>query len=228
MTPMTLTLPAWRVRWGSERSPCAQCPATVELGQLEGVDVQQRAGLGPLIAPRGLRALAAALTRHAVALEDLPDRRAMPAREELQLHRPVVGPLARGSGSPARPRCSAPTGTTAAATSASADTRATPARPRWRACQRCHQRCAVAGATLRAAAACPQRRTLLDQHHQLKTALQSELAPTVLHVRSPSAGLSSQTAPSVGGRTPSQPFTKSVGRSARPADVGHRSSPSPS
>lgn len=28
----------------------------LELGQLEGVDVQQRAGLGPLIAPRALRA----------------------------------------------------------------------------------------------------------------------------------------------------------------------------
>ena len=36
----------------------------------------------------------------------------------------------------------------------------------------------------------------------LEPALQSELAPTVLHVRSPSVGLSSQTAPSVGGRTP--------------------------
>src|SRR4051812_30689913 len=60
----------------------------------------------------------------------------------------------------------------------------------------------------------PERRTALDQAHQLQPALQSELAPTVLHVRPPSAGLSSQTAPSVGGRTPSYPFSKSVGSSA--------------
>src|SRR3954454_4054863 len=59
----------------------------------------------------------------------------------------------------------------------------------------------------------PERRTALDQPHQLQPPLQSELAPTVLHVRPPSAGLSSQTAPSVGDRTPPQPFTKSVGRS---------------
>src|SRR3954452_11564170 len=61
----------------------------------------------------------------------------------------------------------------------------------------------------------PGRRTALDQAHQLQPALQSELAPTVLHVRPPSAGLSSQTAPSVGGRTPSYPFSKSVGSSSR-------------
>ncbi len=60
----------------------------------------------------------------------------------------------------------------------------------------------------------PQRRSPLDQPHQLKAALQAELAPTVLHVRPPSAGLSSQTARSVGGRTPRQPFTKSAGSSA--------------
>ena len=57
----------------------------------------------------------------------------------------------------------------------------------------------------------PERRPVLDQHHQLKTALQSELAPTVLHVRSPSAGLSSQTAPSVGGRTSSLNRSRSDG-----------------
>ena len=38
--------------------------------------------------------------------------------------------------------------------------------------------------------------------------------PRVLHVRPPSAGQSSLTAPSVGGRTPSQTFTNSVGRSS--------------
>src|SRR4051794_851406 len=67
----------------------------VELGQLEGVDVQQRAGFGPLIAPAAGRPLGAPLTADAVALEDLPDRRAMPPAEELQLHRPVVGLLSR-------------------------------------------------------------------------------------------------------------------------------------
>src|SRR3954470_4920521 len=64
----------------------------------------------------------------------------------------------------------------------------------------------------------PERRTTLDQAHQLQPTLQSELAPTVLHVRPPSAGLSSQTAPSVGGRTPSYPFSKSVGSSTRRAE----------
>src|SRR4051794_41504329 len=64
----------------------------------------------------------------------------------------------------------------------------------------------------------PERRTTLDQAHQLQPTLQSELAPTVLHVRPPSAGLSSQTAPSVGGRTPSYPFSKSVGSSTSPDD----------
>ena len=46
-------LPTLRER--SERSPCAQSRAG-RTGQLEGVDMQQRPGLGPLIAPRGLRA----------------------------------------------------------------------------------------------------------------------------------------------------------------------------
>ena len=44
----------------------------------------------------------------------------------------------------------------------------------------------------------------------------SELASTVLHVRPPWEGQSSQTAPSIGGRTsPRQPFTKTVGISTR-------------
>src|SRR3954470_14667512 len=71
----------------------------------------------------------------------------------------------------------------------------------------------------------PERRTALDQAHQLQPALQSELAPTVLHVRPPSAGLSSQTAPSVGGRTPSYPFSKSVGSSSSSTQRRHASPP---
>src|SRR4051794_34595727 len=70
-------------------------PGPLELRQLEGVDVQQRAGLGPLIASRAGRPLAASLAADAVALEHLVDRRTMPASQELQLHRPPVGLLAR-------------------------------------------------------------------------------------------------------------------------------------
>ena len=52
MTPMTLTVPA--VAGAVRLAAVAVGPVAraVELGQLEGVDVQQRAGLGPLIAPR--------------------------------------------------------------------------------------------------------------------------------------------------------------------------------
>jgi len=58
--------------------------------QLESVDVQQRAGFGPFIAARALRALATSLARHAIAAQNLPDRRAVPAAEKLQLHRPQL------------------------------------------------------------------------------------------------------------------------------------------
>jgi hypothetical protein len=67
----------------------------VELRQLEGIDVQQRAGLGPLIAPGRLPRLAAPLPAHAVALEHLPARRAVPAGQPRQAHRPPIGLLAR-------------------------------------------------------------------------------------------------------------------------------------
>src|SRR3954453_8892392 len=105
MTPMALTSPAWRGRggWGGGAAPPRVAgaggrgaapvrPVTgpVEPRQLERVDVQQRPRLGPLIAPRGLRALGAPLTRHAVTRQDLPDRRAMPAGQPRQAHRPVV------------------------------------------------------------------------------------------------------------------------------------------
>src|SRR6476469_4828 len=67
----------------------------VEFRQLERVDVQQRSGLGPLITTRALRTHGAALAAHAVAVEDLPDRRAMTPAKQLQLHRPVVRLLSR-------------------------------------------------------------------------------------------------------------------------------------
>src|SRR3954470_21180891 len=93
MTPMTLTRPAWRVR-----CTCAVAvrpvPHDLELGQLEGIDVQQRPRLGPLIAPGALRALGAALTTDAVTFEDLPDRRAVPTGQPRQTHRPPVRPRA--------------------------------------------------------------------------------------------------------------------------------------
>src|SRR3954447_19432675 len=72
----------------------------VELGQLKSIDVQQRARFGPLVAPGRRRAFGAPLTADAVALEDLPDRRAMPAGQKLQLHRAVVGLLACGEDRP--------------------------------------------------------------------------------------------------------------------------------
>ena len=137
----------------------------------------------------------------------------MAAGQELQLHRPPVGLLARASGSPAPPRRSAPTDTTAAARRACADTPATPAQPRLAARQRCHHRCAVAGATLRAAAAALNDAPALDQPHQLKR----PCSPS-LHLRSSMSGLLRRVCrrrphpPSEAGRPP-QPFTKSVGRS---------------
>jgi hypothetical protein len=57
----------------------------------------------------------------------------------------------------------------------------------------------------------------LNQPDQPQPSGQSELASTVLHVRPPSEGLSSQTAPSVGAGRHIEPFTKSVSRTARPA-----------
>ena len=190
----------------------------VELGQLERVDVQQRAGLGPLIAARGLRPLAATLARHAVTLEHLPDRRAMPPGQELQLHRPPVGLLARGQDrllgldaqrprTRARPRRPACADTLSDARSASLAAR-----------QRCHHRCAVAGATLRAAAAALS----VDPLSINITSSRRPCSPS-LHLRSSMSGLLRRFCrrrphpPSEAGRPP-QPFTKSVGRSARPPE----------
>src|SRR3954452_23312623 len=94
MTPMTLTRPAWRGR-GTCAVAVRPGPPGLELWQLEGIDVQQRPRLGPLIAPGALRALGAALTTDAVTLEDLPDRRAVPTGQPRQTPRPVVRPRAR-------------------------------------------------------------------------------------------------------------------------------------
>jgi len=112
----------------------------IEAGKLERVDVQQRAGLGPFVALGGLRALGAPSPRDAVACENLVDRRAMAACEELQLQRAVVR-LRPGD-----------------------------------------QDCLLRLDRQRP----PERGTPFDQQHQLMTAQQSELAPTVFHVRSPS------------------------------------------
>jgi hypothetical protein len=75
--------------------PGRPVPGPIESGQLERVDVQQGAGLRPLIAPGALRALAASPARDTMTPEHLVDRRTVPTGEELQLHRPVVG-LAAG------------------------------------------------------------------------------------------------------------------------------------
>src|SRR3954452_897027 len=94
MTPMTLTRPAWRGGGHLRGVAGGPVPHTLELGQLEGIDVQQRPRLGPLIAPGALRALGAALTTDAVTFEDLPDRRAVPTGQPRQTHRPPVRPRA--------------------------------------------------------------------------------------------------------------------------------------
>ena len=201
MTPMTLTLPPGGCDAPRERSPCAQWPAPVELGQLERVDVQQRPGLGPLIAPRGLRALAAPLTTDAVTLEHLPDRRAVPAGQPRQAHRPPVGLR-----SASRIACSSCT------LSAHGHDRGREERVRRHARDaRCSRWRPASDATSGArsparrsgqAAACPERRPLLDQ----LTSSRRPCSPS-LHLRSSMSGLlrrclSSLTAPSVGGRTP--------------------------
>jgi hypothetical protein len=66
-------------------------PRREELRRLVGVDVQQRARLAPLKAPEGLAA-AAAPTRHAVALEDLPHCRTVTANQHGKPHGPPVRP----------------------------------------------------------------------------------------------------------------------------------------
>src|SRR4029078_7136740 len=54
-------------------------PGLIELGQLEAVDVPQRVGFGPFVAAVGLPRSRALAPRAAMARQDLPDRRAMPA-----------------------------------------------------------------------------------------------------------------------------------------------------
>src|SRR5690606_33038472 len=67
----------------------------VELRGRKRVDVQQGAGLGPLITSRSRAGPAAAPVADAVAPQNLPDRRARPARQPRQPHRPPVRLLAR-------------------------------------------------------------------------------------------------------------------------------------
>ena len=68
-------------------------PGAVKALHRERVDVQQRSGLRPLITAMRL-ALAAAPARDPVALEHLVDRRAMPAAQHRQAHRPPIRPRA--------------------------------------------------------------------------------------------------------------------------------------
>src|SRR5215210_1186370 len=138
----------------------------------------------------------------------------MPAGQELQLHRPVVGLLARGQDRLLSLRTQRPR------------TRAWPraARPQAR------QRRALGLARGLPAMPPPMRRgrrnrtlssssseraSTLNQTNQLQTARQSELASTVLHVRPPSDG--SVVADRTLRRGPDvpQPFTTSVGSSTR-------------
>src|SRR5215210_802901 len=162
--------------------PGRPVPGPVELRQLERVDVQQGASLGPLIATAAVAVLAAAPARDAVTREHLPDRRAMPAGQELQLHRPVVGVLARGQDRCLRVGAQRPR-----------------TRPRYRRPgPQTRPRDPLSLRRLLPTTPPPMRRgdrnrTLsrrrskraptLNQPNQLQTARQSELASTVFHVR---------------------------------------------
>ena len=144
-------------------------------------------------------ALAAPPARHAVALEDLPVRRAVPARQRRSTASAPSWSLARAS----RIACSssAPSahGHDRGRVDARADTPATPARQA-ASRQRCHHRAPSParhpGRQRPPSASRPAR----PRDTSSKLPLQSELAPTVLHVRPPSEAQSSQTAASVGGR----------------------------
>src|SRR3954452_6891493 len=103
----------------------------LELGQIEGVDVQQRAGLRPFIAPGRGRALGAPLARHAVAGQQLYRSSSDAGRSATSGASGPSWSSRAHRGSPAPHRRSTPTGTTAAARTASADTTATPARRPW-------------------------------------------------------------------------------------------------
>ena len=198
----------------SERSPCAQWPGRSNLRQLEAVDVQQRAGLRPLVAACRLALRASAALRAAVAAQDPPDRRAVAAAEELQAHPPPVRALARASRILLLARRRAARGTSPAP-AAWARTRppepGRPPRPPANDPGRRHRR-------RRAAHRAGDRPRLLageKARNHLALCTRSEPAPTVCHVRSPSEGLSSQTAPSAGGRTSPQPSTKCASSSSR-------------
>ena len=169
--------------------PGRPVPRPVELRQLERVDVQQRPGLGPLIAAAcSAAALAAPPARDAMTRQHLVDRRAMPAGQELQLHRPVVGLLARGQDRPlslsaqrprTRPRPRGLRVRRHASDARSSSLAATPAMPPPMRRGRRNRTLSRRG---------PKRAPTLDQTNQLQTARQSELASTVLHVRPPSDG----------------------------------------
>src|SRR5262245_8475535 len=122
-----------------------------------------------------------------MAPEDLPDRRAMAAGEELQLHRAPVRLDAgledrlllrgrqrpwttagqRAPGRQARPACPLRVGC------------GLPAMPPPVRGRRCDVEGSRGG---------PQARTLLNHLNQFEASSQSELAPTVFHVRSPLRG----------------------------------------
>jgi len=78
--------------------------------------------------------------------------------------------------------------------------------------QRCHQRCSVAGETLKAAPGRLQRTPLLDSAHQREPTSQSELGISVqIHPSPPLSVSPARPTASKEGRIEPQPFTTSVG-----------------
>ncbi len=103
-------------------------PGAARTWAAEGVDVQQRAGLGPLIAAGGLARLAAAPARDAVTAQDLPAGRAVPTGERRQR----IGPqlvLARASKMACSASADSAHGQRAAPAAAAHTTRRWPAHP---------------------------------------------------------------------------------------------------
>ena len=197
--------------------PRRPVPGHVETLQALGVHVQQRARLGPLIAPKGPLPRRPAPSRDAVAGQHLPHRRAPKADQARQPGRSVVGPLARIQNAlldgvlelprtrprPRRPRPQ--------------DTPATPARP--------HSQPASGATTcapwpLKRNSAPPPR---AEKHpprsngstangHPRRACIYRLPRPVLLRSGSVVADRTLHRGPDV----PSQPFTKSVGSSARP------------
>ena len=185
MTPITLILPAPRVlgALSGRRAPSGRG------GRTWAARRRRCAAARP---PRSTRsgdcsdARAAALARDAVALEHLPARRAVPAGQPRQPHRPPVGLLARARGSPALARRVSAHGHDRGTGRRGAHHAPLCARPRWPPASD-HAPWSPSSASTPSPARPP--RLLAGEHarHHLTLRARSEPASTVCHVR-PSLG----------------------------------------